>query len=144
MAYQGLRKQLGLDRKPQTPAAVPAPPQPVTQANGETPKATKPKATEADAKQVVTRSCGCKIGVRHLEQSACPACVRKNKQRRPLRRRAAPDRLPDNAAFAVVYDATAQTWAGTLTIGDQIFEAKASAIFHLLSVLDKKYRDSVG
>jgi hypothetical protein len=126
-----LRKQLGLDKpKPPTPAAAP-------------PKAKKTPAAQADAKLVVTRSCGCKIGVRHLEQSPCPACVRRNRRKRPPRRQA-PDRLPDNASFSVVYDAAAVSWAGTLSVDGKVFEGQSSAVFHLLALLDKKYRDSLG
>jgi hypothetical protein len=133
MAYN-LRKELGLEnRKPQ---ALPA------QAHAEAAKASKPQPAEASAKLVITQACGHRIGVRYLEQSPCAGCARRARTNKPPRRRIQ-DRLPDNAHFDVLYDAASMTCTGTLTVADQVFEAQAGAVFHLLSVLDKMYRDSL-
>jgi hypothetical protein len=45
--------------------------------------------------------------------------------------------------FHVTYDASKQTWSGTLTIGDQTFSGEKSAVFGLLRDLDTKFRDSL-
>jgi hypothetical protein len=144
MAYNSLRKQLGLERpKPQTPAAAPARPQ----ANGNEAKAGRGKPIEADVRLIVTRSCGCKVGIRYLQQSACEGCQRKKRiakgQARAKEQRKQASRLPDGSTLCVVYDASTQSWFGTLTIGDKTFEGKASALFKLEMELDAMYRRSL-
>jgi hypothetical protein len=52
-------------------------------------------------------------------------------------------RLPDGASFAVAYDATAERWQGTLTIGTTVFQGETSGVFRLLEQLDKEYRASL-
>jgi hypothetical protein len=49
-------------------------------------------------------------------------------------------RLPDGAVFHVEYDATAETWTGTLAINGQTFKGKASGVFRLLVKLDNDFR----
>jgi hypothetical protein len=52
--------------------------------------------------------------------------------------------LPDGSRFDVVYDASAPTWSGTLTVpAAGTFTASASAVFKLLSKLDAQYRASL-
>jgi hypothetical protein len=58
--------------------------------------------------------------------------------------RAVQERLPDGSRFEVVYDATRAQWAGTLTIGGTVFSSSASALFTLLTRLDRQYRQSLG
>jgi hypothetical protein len=52
-------------------------------------------------------------------------------------------RLPDGARFAVAYDADAERWTGTLTIGDKVFAGEQGALFKLLEKLDQLYRASL-
>ena len=59
--------------------------------------------------------------------------TRKAKQRQD-------ERLPDKSRFLLEYDATAQTWTGTLNSEGMNFNATAKAVFHLLYKLDKQYR----
>ena len=54
------------------------------------------------------------------------------------------ERLPDGSRFEVVYDATRAQWVGTLTIGGTAFSGSASALFTLLTRLDRQYRHSLG
>lgn len=56
---------------------------------------------------------------------------------------APPGRLPDGSCFEVRYDAGAQSWSGTLTVGPSRFTATAGGVFRLLSLLDRQYRDSL-
>src|SRR5262245_4834095 len=75
-------------------------------------------------------SCGCEVGVKHLEGKECPGCARKRAQARNQARAAKylkrpprtqldkQGRLPHGARFQVAYDADAMLWAGTLTVGD--------------------------
>ena len=57
-------------------------------------------------------------------------------------------RLPDGARFDVKYDATSQTWFGTLRIPGQTilseanyFGGQAKGVFRLLEDLDTQYRN---
>jgi hypothetical protein len=144
MASKSLRQQVGLEKsKPQTPVSASAPPRPAAGAPPQPAKASKPKSVQADAKLVITRSCGHKIGVNYLQQSVCEGCARCARKKKPPRRPTV-ERLPDNSRFDVLYDAATLTWTGTLTIGEKVFEAQAGAVFRLLGVLDKMYRDSLG
>ena len=54
------------------------------------------------------------------------------------------ERLPDGSRFEMVYDATRAQWLGTLTIGATVFTGSASALFTLLTRLDRQYRHSLG
>jgi hypothetical protein len=129
-----LRKRLGLDHsQPQAKSPPPAKPQ-------------RTLPVEADRRVIITRSCGHKIGVVHLQGSSCPHCARKARRERRLTqtvaRRDRANRLPDGATFCATYDAQAERWAGTLTIGGQVFEAEASGVFRLMEALDRLYRAS--
>jgi hypothetical protein len=53
---------------------------------------------------------------------------------------APPGRLPDGSCFEVRYDAAAETWSGTLTVGPSRFTATAGGVFRLLTLLDGQYR----
>ncbi len=51
------------------------------------------------------------------------------------------DRLPDQSAFFVRYDATAVRWTGSLIVpGCKPFEGTATGVFPLLKKLDRQYR----
>ncbi len=57
-------------------------------------------------------------------------------------------RLPDGSRFEVQYDAASERWSGTLTVptpgGEPAtFTGTGSALFRLLSSLDKQYRASL-
>lgn len=43
----------------------------------------------------------------------------------------------------MVYDAATTRWAGTLTIGEQVFTDSAGGVFKLLNRLDQQYRASL-
>ena len=108
------------------------------------------------AKEIITHTCGHKVGVANLEEIACPACRQRNRSERNLRRRTtrqakeqpaadvSQGRLPDGSAFVALYDATAMCWAGSLTITTvdppKVFAAEASAVFKVLTALDAQYR----
>jgi hypothetical protein len=49
-------------------------------------------------------------------------------------------RLPDGSTFQVRYDASTETWSGTLAVGEATFTASASGVFKLLEKLDRLYR----
>jgi hypothetical protein len=133
-----LRKRLGLDgpargAKPESPR--PAEPAGKPGKSGPLP--------EASPDSVVTRSCGCRAGVRFLQGSKCPGCVSKARRQRQGKQKATQGRLPDGAAFLVIFDATAQQWTGTLTVGTLVFEDQAGRVFALLERLDALYRKAV-
>jgi len=149
MPYNGLRKQLGLDKnkpRPQPPATPPPPPppRPAAQADGKKPKKKKPEPVEADGKHTITQACGHRIGVRFMQQRPCAECTRRNRRNRQQARHQAlkrvQGRLPDNACFHVLYDAASTTWTGTLTVGEKVFEVQASGVFNVLTKLDTMYR----
>jgi hypothetical protein len=107
----------------------------------------KPVKVEAPPKMVVTHSCGHKTGVHYLQGSLCRGCQnRQHRERRrsqpTARQRRTPTagRLPDNSSFALLYDAAAQAWTGTLTVGGTVFEASASGVGTLCGALDTAYR----
>lgn len=59
-------------------------------------------------------------------------------------------RLPDGSNFRVVYDAAKERWVGRLVIGGPdlqeppqapVFDAEASGVFALLTLLDDQYRE---
>jgi hypothetical protein len=137
---QNLRKTLGLDRKPQAPA------KPQAQAAK---KGKKPDKPEPAPGATITYQCGHRLALRQAEQCACDDCRIKNKTARRGRYKAKrreqqeQSRLPDNSAFAVIYDAANTTWHGSLTVNGVTFEGECSGVFRLLSALDKMYRDSV-
>ena len=143
---QNLRKTLGLNRpKPKPPASPPSPPPRPAAQEGAKPK--KPEPVTADGNAIIEQACGHRISVRYLQQRPCDGCCARNRSRQQARRQAKRsakrNRLPDNACFHVLYDATTESWTGTLTIGDKVFEAQARAVFRLLATLDTMYRDSV-
>ena len=95
-----------------------------------------------------------------VTERPCPAC-REQRQREeqeaaarrraergaaqpgPGRKRPAqapPGRLPDGSCFEVRYDAAAESWSGTLTVGSDRFTATAGGVFRLLTLLDRQYR----
>jgi hypothetical protein len=130
---QSLRRTLGLD-KPRTPATPP---------QADNAKPGKADKVELPAKQIITYLCGHKVGVHNLHGQPCPSCSRKRRAEGRARReeaRQGAGRLPDASAFLLEYDAAAQQWSGTLTVGALSFEAKAPAVFRLLQVLDRMYR----
>jgi hypothetical protein len=53
------------------------------------------------------------------------------------------ERLPDKAAFNLLYDAETTSWTGTLTVDGQVFEGQGPAVFKLMALLDAKYRRSL-
>jgi hypothetical protein len=55
-------------------------------------------------------------------------------------RQAPPGRLPDGSCFEVRYDASDESWSGTLTVGPARFTATAGGVFRLLTLLDRQYR----
>ena len=58
--------------------------------------------------------------------------------------RRVPDRLPDGSQFQVRFDAPAQLWRGSLTVGAKTcFLAESRSVFGLLSKLDTLYRHSL-
>ena len=54
-----------------------------------------------------------------------------------------PGRLPDGAVFHLLYNASTQTWWGTLKIGDAEFSGEKGGVFKLLRILDAEYRKSL-
>jgi hypothetical protein len=104
-------------------------------------------------KKVTDRPCkACRERKRLEEEEALPV-KRAEKQRRdaaaaerPRKQpaRDIPEQLPDGSRFEVVYYATRAQWLGTLTIGGTAFTGSASALFTLLTRLDRQYRHSLG
>ena len=66
--------------------------------------------------------------------AAQPARGRKRPTQAP------PGRLPDGSCFEVRFDAAAESWSGTLTVGPARFTATAGGVFRLLTLLDRQYR----
>ncbi len=117
------------------------------------------------ASETVRYNCGHERPLREVTNTVCPTCRGANeKRRREARaaRRAAKllaegvtdsvraavrsgtvGRLPDAATYHTIYDADAVEWRGTLTIGADTFEAKASGLFRLCMMLDTAYRESL-
>jgi len=101
-------------------------------------------------------TCGHETTQKHLQSVKCPPCRDEAKRAKRLHRwgkdnekervgkNALYGRLPDGAAFAVVYNATRTVWSGHLTVGDITVTAEAAAVFKLLSKLDRLYRKAVG
>ena len=54
-----------------------------------------------------------------------------------------PGRLPDGAVFHLLYNASTQTWWGTLKVGDAEFSGEKGGVFKLLRILDAKYRKTI-
>lgn len=69
------------------------------------------------------------------ERKTKKAALKKGFKQRP--------RLPDGSRFTAVYDAASTQWTGTLTIGDAVFERRASGLKPLLDRLDDAYRETI-
>ncbi len=117
------------------------------------------------ASETVRYNCGHERPLKEVASTVCPTCRGANeKRRREARaakraakllaegstesvgaavRRGTVGRLPDAATYHTIYDADATEWRGTLLIGADIFEAKASGLFRLLITLDAAYRASL-
>jgi hypothetical protein len=148
-------------RKEGQPLPQPAPVPPTPAAPAPKKKAEKPPCTpsvECAPSIILTHRCGHKIGAASIQGSNCPACVAVSKKAKAARRAESrkaknpekahgsrvhtEERLPDNAAFVVRYEAATRTWAGTLTIpGFPIFDGAATGVFKLLVMLDRQYRE---
>jgi hypothetical protein len=146
-----LRKQLGLDKPrgervaPARPIATPPP------ANG---KKAAAATVEVPAKEVITHTCGHRIGVHYLRQQPCrdcanrarkEACMKRTAERTAQQEVAAREaRLPDGSAFLVSYDAAKEMWSGELTVevaGEvRTFRAECSGVMRLLRELDAMFR----
>jgi hypothetical protein len=108
-------------------------------------KPTKPPAPD---KPSVTYACGHTFGLAHLAGRACPGCVNKHRRQKNRERAEARlpglsqrGRLPDAASFLVTFDAPAGCWSGTLEVpGVGSFTGSSRGVFHLLQLLDDKYR----
>lgn len=104
------------------------------------------KHRDGRRKKVSGRACAACREKRRQEEEAAAATRRAAKAQRAARghgrRDDAAHRLPDGAKFDVSYDAGKTQWAGTLTIGDQVFTATAGGVFKLLERLDRQYRES--
>jgi hypothetical protein len=105
-------------------------------------------------KKVTDRPCrACRERKRQEEEVAIEARKAERQQRAAAeaarggqsRKRSGPPqaRLPDGSKFEVVYSAERTQWAGTLTIGEQVFTGSAGALFTLLNRLDRQYRDTL-
>ena len=74
----------------------------------------------------------------------CPTCILKNRKKKTskwvAKKKYQPGRLPDSSSFNISYDANAETWRGTLIIGNEKFESSESGVFKLLQRLDLLYR----
>lgn len=124
----------------------------------------KPPAPIVGSEQLLA-TCGCRIAFdlyakdphrdgRRLKAigRACPACrqvraqteaaaaiARKAKKKQSVGYMFKP-RLPNGARFTSTYDATVESWTGTLTIDGAIYEATARSLSKLLHRLDDVYR----
>jgi hypothetical protein len=99
----------------------PAPIPPAATPPAATPKRPKRRPKPECAAEVVTQSCGHKIGVKHLQVTPCSACLLAARQMKRTRRggqgrKLRDNRLPQSSAFTVQYDAVAVAWTGTLTV----------------------------
>jgi hypothetical protein len=118
------------------PATKPAP----------SPEAKPAKAPPA----VILHICGCEQPVAAVAGTPCPACQSRTRRDRAARKHAKRQvkqphkyqtpRLPDGAVFTVAYDATRESWSGTLAVEGQTFTGTESGVFRLLAQLDQKYR----
>lgn len=139
---RSLRETLGL-RKVNTPPKPPARPEPAKPPETAPPTTNGTPPTKKEEKPEKVRieyACGHRTSITRADN--CPSCQNKDRQEKNRRKRTDKGRLPDGATFHVVYDAETQTWAGTLTVGVETFEAKTSAVFHLLGILDTKFREA--
>jgi hypothetical protein len=97
---------------------------------------------ELAPKQVVTFGCGCKFMARYLQGAQCVACQRRRRNERQKAAQANPKglpfRLPDGATFSATYDATAEQWFATLSVGTTIWEASGPSVHNLLRRLGEQ------
>ncbi len=121
---------------PPKPPAVPVPPP-------ETPAPQPPTD--------IVRKCGHAESVASIQSRDCTECKEKRRAKwgggRLPPGPAGDGRLPHDAAFNVSYDAAAKQWSGALTVPTPeaetpaaVFNGTASGVFHLLRLLDKRWR----
>jgi hypothetical protein len=123
-----------------------------------TPPAAKPAPSPAPQPKpppaVVKHICGCDEPVAAIAGSPCPACqswTRRDRAARKYAKRQAKQphryqvpRLPDAAVFNVAYDATRETWTGSLVVEGRTFTGTESGVFNLLVQLDQQFRAGGG
>jgi hypothetical protein len=89
-------------------------------------------------RKIASRDCGqCR---KAASQAAAAAKVPRGPRAERLDRALADRRLPNGAAFYVVYDAATESWSGCLGVNNTTVSGSASGVFGLLQLLDRRYR----
>jgi hypothetical protein len=118
----------------------------------------KDKFREGRRQKAISRDCKVCRERKQREQEEAARLRRSEKEQRKLLAAQQPPRqaplpqggrLPDGSRFEVLYDAAKEQWSGSLTVpategAPTTFTGSGSALFPLLTSLDKQYRATLG